>query len=60
MFGVGNSNIDSFHKERVEEWLNKPEVQDFFFDIYDSNQVSLKVPVNELMVFGEMINVGIH
>ena len=60
MYGVGNSNIDSFHKERVEEWLNEPEVQDFFFDVYDSNQVSLKVPENELMVFGEMINVGIH
>jgi hypothetical protein len=40
MYGKRNASIDQCYRNYVEEWLKKPEVQQWFKDNYKSNQLA--------------------
>jgi hypothetical protein len=40
MYGKFNGAIDPCHKDYVEEWLARPEVQQWFKDNYKSNELA--------------------
>ncbi len=60
MYGIGNTSIDYTHKEKVENWLTKPEIQDYFLKIYNNSKVALQYNQEQNLVFEEVNNVGIY
>ena len=40
MHGKHNKSIDQCHQDYVKEWLDKPEVQQWFTENYKSNQLA--------------------